>query len=540
MVRSSEPTSRLPPRLSTTCAAAGCAFTCGHDGPRSDTDDGGGLRQSCAPSRSFREAAVSLKKSWGSPPQRGMHFPARPDPTRRAPEEEWWSAPTSMATPASTIESAWHEAARAGDLFLLKQHHDRANDAPALVASVCPTSQRSACHQLAADGHSTALDWLLSLPHGGGGGSSVASIHDASGATPLHLAAANGHAACVMALLEHGVDDSVVRDAAGRTPFCRSAMGAHADAARVLRDASSTSVPHAFLQLSISGRGRAGELIFALDEGAAPRACANFLGLCDGFRARTRVPGALYGRDGAIAPQSSTFCGYRGTTFHRLLPGQLVQGGRLASGDTTIFGSAHFGDEREALVAAQDARGCLCMANSGPDSNASQFYVTLAPCPHLSGSHVRFGRLVSGEAVLAAMERVPCAAGSEAPSAAITITACGRWPPSSPVAASGASRVEAVASLSEVDAAAESKRAAVAATVATVLQQDRAVATGKRGREPDGVEQDQGTRHCQSVALPPTRMARWDALGGLSSLVGSEGDESDHESDDARWEDEES
>ena len=48
----------------------------------------------------------------------------------------------------------------------------------------------------------------------------------------------------------------------------------------------------------------------------------------------------------------------------------------------------------------QDARGLLCMANSGPDSNASQFYITLRPCPHLTSSHVCFGRLVHGDDAL--------------------------------------------------------------------------------------------------------------------------------------------
>ena len=68
-----------------------------------------------------------------------------------------------------------------------------------------------------------------------------------------------------------------------------------------------------------------------------------------------------------------------------------------------MFG-ASFNDEPEGLRKDQASRGLLCMANSGPDTNASQFYITLAPCPHLSGSHVRFGRLVSGDAALAAAE----------------------------------------------------------------------------------------------------------------------------------------
>ena len=81
-----------------------------------------------------------------------------------------------------------------------------------------------------------------------------------------------------------------------------------------------------------------------------------------------------------------------------------------------MFG-ASFNDEPDGLRKDQGSRGLLCMANSGPDTNASQFYITLAPCPHLSGSHVRFGRLVSGDAALAAAEAAAPAQGAgDAPS----------------------------------------------------------------------------------------------------------------------------
>jgi cyclophilin family peptidyl-prolyl cis-trans isomerase len=430
----------------------------------------------------------------------------------------------------------WHAAARAGDLYLLKQMYAAAdspcNMQPAqvrcqnLVHDRLEPSRRTACHHLAADGHVAALQWLLTLPH--------ADLHmdvDTSGATPLHLAAESGHVSCVKALVALGADPTA-RDAAGRTPFARAAAGAHAEAAHALREAShklSAPPPHAFLTLSISGHGRVGSLIFALDEANAPRACANFLGLCEGVRVRVRVPGALYGRDGALAPERSTFCGYRGTSFHRLQPGQLIQGGRLASGDLTIFGTSHFDDERGGLAAAQDARGCLCMANAGPDSNASQFYITLAPCPHLSGSHVCFGRLVSGAATLGALDRVACAAGSDAPSAAVTITACGVWPPSSAQTASasgGGGSSEPVASLSEVGAAAESNRAAVATSVAAALRRDEEAGAGKRPRDEPAAE---AARKDTRTAV----LARWDALGGLSGLAGSDDDEDGESSDGA-------
>ena len=173
---------------------------------------------------------------------------------------------------------AWIAAAKSGDLFMLKALYAQSSSKSALC-SHCAARDQTACHLLADGGHSACLQWLLSLPEHVVNGLN----NDGKRTTPLHLAAANGHTACVELLLAAGFN-AAARDAKGDTAFACAAARAHASAARALQAVMPAMPPHAMLQLSIGGR-RAGCLIFRLDEGRAPRACANFLGLCEGFRA---------------------------------------------------------------------------------------------------------------------------------------------------------------------------------------------------------------------------------------------------------------
>ena len=98
---------------------------------------------------------------------------------------------------------------------------------------------------------------------------------------------------------------------------------------------------------------------------------------------------------------------YNETTFHRVIGGFMVQGG-----DPTATGTGgpgyRFNDERSALEIPHDREGILSMANAGPNTNGSQFFITYGPTPHLNGKHGVFGRVIEGLDVLRSIrERDP-------------------------------------------------------------------------------------------------------------------------------------
>jgi cyclophilin family peptidyl-prolyl cis-trans isomerase len=97
---------------------------------------------------------------------------------------------------------------------------------------------------------------------------------------------------------------------------------------------------------------------------------------------------------------------YNGVIFHRVIPGFMVQ-----TGDPTGTGRGGPGYTFEDEIAPDlkhDSAGLLSMANAGPNTNGSQFFITLAPTPWLDGKHAIFGKVVEGQAVvdaIAAAER---------------------------------------------------------------------------------------------------------------------------------------
>ncbi|KAK4057552.1 cyclophilin peptidyl-prolyl cis-trans isomerase Cyp8 [Microbotryomycetes sp. JL221] len=111
---------------------------------------------------------------------------------------------------------------------------------------------------------------------------------------------------------------------------------------------------------------------------------------------------------------------YSDTVFHRLIPGFMVQGGDptgTGRGGTSFWGKP-FEDEHHYRTAQ---RGTVSMANSGPNTNGSQFFLTFRATPHLDGKHTVFGRLVGGDDVLTKIERVPSDPATDRPLKAITI-----------------------------------------------------------------------------------------------------------------------
>lgn len=98
---------------------------------------------------------------------------------------------------------------------------------------------------------------------------------------------------------------------------------------------------------------------------------------------------------------------YNNTTFHRVIGGFMAQGGDPTG--TGMGGPGYkFSDERSALSLPHDSEGILSMANAGPNTNGSQFFITYGPTPHLNGRHAVFGRVSKGIDVLRALrERDP-------------------------------------------------------------------------------------------------------------------------------------
>ncbi|MBI5024177.1 MAG: peptidylprolyl isomerase [Candidatus Omnitrophica bacterium] len=126
-----------------------------------------------------------------------------------------------------------------------------------------------------------------------------------------------------------------------------------------------------------------GDIEVKLYPDIAPLACENFIGLVEkGY--------------------------YDGLTFHRVVKDFMIQGGDptgTGSGGESIWGDKAFADETSDK-AQFDKPGILAMANSGPDTNKSQFFITVKPTPWLNGKHTIFGEVVSGMEIVNKMNAV--------------------------------------------------------------------------------------------------------------------------------------
>ena len=121
-------------------------------------------------------------------------------------------------------------------------------------------------------------------------------------------------------------------------------------------------------------------LVFQLYDHHTPLTCENFRALCT----------------------SEKGFGYKGSKFHRIVANFMIQGGDITAGNGTggrsiYAGTPHacnlLGNFRDEKFLPHTKRGLLSMANRGKDTNSSQFFVTLKPCPHLDGKHVVFGEV---------------------------------------------------------------------------------------------------------------------------------------------------
>ena len=116
---------------------------------------------------------------------------------------------------------------------------------------------------------------------------------------------------------------------------------------------------------------------------------------------------------------------FKGSSFHRIIPGFMCQGGDFTNGNGT-GGESIYGEKfaDEGFPYKHKEAGQLSMANAGPNTNGSQFFITTVPCPHLDGKHVVFGKVIDGMNIVRAMEAVGNKKGT--PSKVVTIENCGQ------------------------------------------------------------------------------------------------------------------
>jgi peptidylprolyl isomerase len=172
--------------------------------------------------------------------------------------------------------------------------------------------------------------------------------------------------------------------------------------------AEASTNPVVYFDMSIGGKQK-GMIVMELFADTVPKTANNFRSLCTGEKGPGRSGKQLH---------------FMGSAFHRVIPGFMCQGGDFTKGDGTggesIYGEK-FKDEN--FKHKHTGPGILSMANCGPNTNGSQFFLCTAPTPHLDGKHVVFGRVVDGMDVVKLIEKQGSQSGK--PKCRIVIEDCG-------------------------------------------------------------------------------------------------------------------
>lgn len=167
--------------------------------------------------------------------------------------------------------------------------------------------------------------------------------------------------------------------------------------------------PLVFMDISI-GEGPPERIVFELFADVLPRTAENFRALCTGEK--------------GVGSSTGKPLHFKGTVFHRIIKGFMAQGGDFSKGNGTggesIYGGK-FADENFKMD--HSGPGLLSMANGGPGTNGSQFFITFKRVPHLDGKHVVFGKVVKGIDIVKKIEQVGTADGK--PSQVVKIIGCG-------------------------------------------------------------------------------------------------------------------
>jgi peptidyl-prolyl cis-trans isomerase A (cyclophilin A) len=162
--------------------------------------------------------------------------------------------------------------------------------------------------------------------------------------------------------------------------------------------------PHVYFDIEANGEPM-GRITMKLHADVVPKTAENFRALCTGEHG----------------------FGFKGSSFHRVITEFMCQGGDFTNhngtGGKSIYGNK-FADENFTLK--HEGPGALSMANAGPNTNGSQFFLTTVPTPWLDGRHVVFGRVTDGMDVVKAVEALGSSSGKT--SKKITVADCGELP----------------------------------------------------------------------------------------------------------------
>jgi peptidylprolyl isomerase len=174
---------------------------------------------------------------------------------------------------------------------------------------------------------------------------------------------------------------------------------------------STNGNPRVFFDITIDG-APIPRIEMELYADTVPITAENFRALCTGEKGTGR--------------QGKPLC-FKGNVFHRIISGFMCQGGDITRGNGTggesIYGKEFKDESFKGKAGKHTGVGCLSMANAGPNTNGSQFFICTAQTPWLDGKHVVFGKVVEGLDSVRRMDR--CGSQSGKPSKVVKIVNCG-------------------------------------------------------------------------------------------------------------------